>query len=347
MTRWRVIAPVLAALTIALMVPACGGSKALTILSVATGTVSVARPGSAKVDGKVGMRVQAGDVIESGNNSTAIITFFEGSTIELKPGTSIEVVSLGAARSGSTTVLLRQTLGGTVSRVVKLTDAKSRYEIETPVAVAGVRGSIMLVDVAADGTTHVGNQAGKIVVVAQGVELEVPVGGGGLVKPGEPPQPELAHDDGRAEGGYSMGNTGRELGFAVQFSPAPVPFEIVKARIFAWMPGTPAADSKFTLRIVAADRRILWEESFAYTRFTAEHAWVEVDVPGIVVSDNFSVQLYAPTLGQGQGPFIGTDQSGPNRNSSMVLNWEPIAWTTDRPAQSDTNWMIRLVGKAP
>ncbi len=346
MIRRRVMGALLAVLVIMLFVPACGGGRqSLTILSLASGKVLVGKPASAKMDGKVGMTLKTGDVIESGDNSTATVTFFEGSTLELKPGTSVEVVSLEAA-GGSTTILLKQTLGGTVSRVVKLADPKSRYEIETPVAVAGVRGSIMLVDVATDGTTHVGNQEGKISVVARGVELVIPVGGGGLVKPGEPPQPELAYDDGHAEGGYSMGGTGRELGFVVNFTPEPVPFEIVKVRVFAWMPGTPGADAKFTLRIVDKDASPLWEQSFQYARFTAERAWVEVDVPGIVVSDNFSIQLYAPTMGQGQGPFIGTDRSSPNQHSGMLLNWQPTDWTTDRPAQADTNWMIRVVGKA-
>jgi hypothetical protein len=70
-------------------------------------------------------------------------------------------------------------------------DSASRYEIETPVAVAGVRGSQMKVTVAQDGTTDVQNVEGKISVTAQGVEVVIPVGNTSTVQPGKPPSAPL------------------------------------------------------------------------------------------------------------------------------------------------------------
>ena len=108
------------------------------------------------------------DKIKSGPNSRAVITFFDGSTIELKPDTQLEISEL--VKGTANQIRLKQELGETISTVKKLADPASRYEIETPAAVAGVRGSTMMVSVAFDGTTSVQNLEGKISVTAQGVE---------------------------------------------------------------------------------------------------------------------------------------------------------------------------------
>ena len=60
------------------------------------------------VQAQVGMSLAAQDQIKAGDNSHAIITFFDGSTIELEAGSQIEVSSLDIANTGSTTILLKQ-----------------------------------------------------------------------------------------------------------------------------------------------------------------------------------------------------------------------------------------------
>ena len=187
--RLRTVAVILGVILMLPVLPACGGGRqGPTILSAANGAVSVFRPGNAApVPGTPGMTIKPGDVVVAGNNSTAMITFFEGSTMELEAGASIEVVSLKQAKSGSTTLLLKQTLGDTVSRVTKLVDANSRYEIETPAAVAAVRGSSMAVKVVRDGTTTVANIDGAISVKAQGQEVVIPQGKHSTVIPGQTP----------------------------------------------------------------------------------------------------------------------------------------------------------------
>ncbi|MDD5082124.1 MAG: FecR family protein [Dehalococcoidales bacterium] len=187
--RWRTLATLFSIIVMLFVFPGCASKdQSVTILSVASGSISIAKPGSTKLaNGVAGMTLGPGDIIQAGDNSTAVITFFDGSTIELKADTHIEVISLDTASSGSTTILLKQQLGKTISRVTKLVDSKSRYEIETPAAAATVRGSVMLVDVAPDGTTHVGNQEGKISVIAQGVEVIIPEWNISTVLPGAPP----------------------------------------------------------------------------------------------------------------------------------------------------------------
>ena len=164
----------------------------LTVLSIVDGNVLIQKSGSSDwIDGKEGMTMEAGDTIQTGNESSAKITFFEGSTIELNTGSQLEIASLDVAQSGTTTILLKQKMGETVSRVIKLADPKSRYEIETISAVAAVRGSTMIVDIAPNGATSVGNEEGSISIIAQGIEVAVPVGSHSVALPGQPPsEPE-------------------------------------------------------------------------------------------------------------------------------------------------------------
>jgi internalin A len=175
----------------------CGHTSTLTILSITEGSVSVMKEGSASwTEAEVGMSLGVGDSINTGDDSGAEITFFDGSTIKLQAGTEIEIASLDISPdTGSTTITLEQTIGNTISRVTKLLDPASRYEVETPTGVVVVRGSAMQVYVIEDGTTRAINLEGDIWAVAQGVELEVPEGRQCIIRPDEPPELEVTFAD--------------------------------------------------------------------------------------------------------------------------------------------------------
>jgi len=170
----------------------CGqeSPSTLTILSITEGNVSVMKAGTDSwVEAEVGMSLEAGDSVRTGDDSSAKITFFDGSTIELEAGTEIEITSLDISPdTGSTTITLEQTIGNTISRVTKLVDPASRYEVETPTGVVGVRGSVMQVYVIEDGTTWAINLEGDIWAIAQGVELQIPEGRCCVIRPGQPPK---------------------------------------------------------------------------------------------------------------------------------------------------------------
>jgi VCBS repeat-containing protein len=174
----------------------------LTTLSAIDGDVWVmeARTDS-WTEGEVGISLEDGDGVKTGDDSSAEITFFDGSTIELQPSTEVEIASLDIAVSGSTTVSLEQTIGATISRVTNIIDPASSYEIETATGAAAVRGSIMVVCVTEEGTVWVANQKGNISTTAQGVELQVPEKRKCILKPLVPPElmppdrPPLAVDD--------------------------------------------------------------------------------------------------------------------------------------------------------
>lgn len=158
----------------------------LTVLSVVGGEVLVMRAGA---DGwqpaTAGMDLQPGDTIKSGSGSKAEITFFEGSTIELEASSQIVLSEISVADTGATTISLKQQIGRTISRVKKLTDTESRYEIETPAAVAAVRGSMMSVTVTSTGKTEVANLEGDIRVIVKGEEYIIHEGMKRSVIPGQ------------------------------------------------------------------------------------------------------------------------------------------------------------------
>jgi hypothetical protein len=159
----------------------------LTVLSIAGGEVLIMKPGDKEWSrGEAGMTLGVDYKIKTQSGGKAAVTFFEGSVIELAGNTEIGLADLGLVET-TTTIKLKQAVGETISRVKKLTDAASSYEIETPAAITAVRGTTVYTAVAENGTTIVGNIDGSLVVIAQGIETAVSAGKHVTVEPGEPP----------------------------------------------------------------------------------------------------------------------------------------------------------------
>jgi hypothetical protein len=188
--RKRLLSILVVSVLMASTLVSCGSTEStLTILSITEGSVSVMKAGTGSwIEAQVGMSLEVGESIKTGDDSSAEITFFDGSTMELQAGTEIEIASLGISTTGSTTITLEQTIGNTISRVTKILDPASRYEVETPTGVVAVRGSAMQVYVIEDGTTWAINLEGNIRAVAQGVEVQIPEGQQCIVRPGQPPE---------------------------------------------------------------------------------------------------------------------------------------------------------------
>ena len=190
-----ILLAVMLALSVSLI--GCGPSYTLTMVSTSGGNVSVMREGTADwTEAQVGISLEPGDIIKSGGNSSAEITFLDGSTIELEAGTEVEVISLDvSADTDSITIKLKQTIGSIIFRVTKIVDPASRYEVETPASIVVIRGSAVRITVAEDGTTRVCNLEGDIWAIAQGVELQIPEGECCVVRPGQPPELEVIFTD--------------------------------------------------------------------------------------------------------------------------------------------------------
>ena len=134
-----------------------------------------------------GERVEAGSQVRTGPSSSASLTFFDGSTMDLESQTEVTIVQMSAQPDGGRVIVLNQALGHTHSRVRKVADRASRFEIETPAAVAVVRGTEFATTVETNGTTSVTVIDGLVEVTAQGMTVEVSAGQMTSVRPGEPP----------------------------------------------------------------------------------------------------------------------------------------------------------------
>ena len=98
-----------------------------TTLVVLQGTVQVTRGGTTtRVDAGADSVVRPGDRIRTSADSYASVTFFDGSTTELEPGTDIILQRLERRPAGGVDISFRQELGLTWNRVERLVDANSR-----------------------------------------------------------------------------------------------------------------------------------------------------------------------------------------------------------------------------
>jgi Leucine-rich repeat (LRR) protein len=189
--RRKLLSVLVLSILVASTLVSCGSSPStVTILTATEGNVSLMKAGTVGwVEAQVGMSLETGDSIKTADNSSAEITFFDGSTIELQSGTEMEIASLDISTdTGSTSVTLQQTIGTTVSRVTKLVDPASRYEVETPTGVVAVRGTVVQVYVTEDGTTWVAVLEGEARVTGEGVEVQIAEGQQCVVRPDESPE---------------------------------------------------------------------------------------------------------------------------------------------------------------
>ena len=165
-------------LTLALLISlvGCGGGGPAVPckISSVSGDVQVLRSGSTEsVNATNGMELAVGDTITTGDNGSAKLTFFEGSVMEIKANSEILVNELSTATTGSTTVSLMEQVGSTINRIGKLVDSSSKYEVETPAAVAVVRGTVFDLLVQQNGTTTVKAEEDSVSFTASGVTLTV------------------------------------------------------------------------------------------------------------------------------------------------------------------------------
>ena len=97
-----------------------------------------------------GALLRAGMTIRTGPYSYAVLTYFEGSTVSIDPGTTLVIEALEANPDGTTIIAMRQDIGRTWHSVAKLLHQGSKYEVRTPSATAQVRGTMFAVGVEAD-----------------------------------------------------------------------------------------------------------------------------------------------------------------------------------------------------
>ena len=121
-------------------------------LSGLQGDVQVLRTGASSwIAATSGMRIGTGDSLKTGEPGYVLITFFDGSIMEVEANSQISVEELSKTSGGSTTVHINQVIGNTINHVENLIDSSSNYEVETRAGSAVVRGTLYRVVVSAGG----------------------------------------------------------------------------------------------------------------------------------------------------------------------------------------------------
>lgn len=188
--RLGLVALVVAALIVvpvALVVLSQPAASANTVLSILSGTAQVARGQAGFGTAADGDILAGGDRVRTGAASYALITFFDGSTLEVEPTTTVTVTAAVTNANGSITIQITQTIGRTWASVQKLARADSKFEIITPTSTAAVRGTAFLTEVDRTGATSVQTTDGTVEVSAQGQTVAVTAGQITTVQPGAPP----------------------------------------------------------------------------------------------------------------------------------------------------------------
>lgn len=148
--------------------------------------------GQSRVVGK-GTEVRTGDRITSGADGRAQIRFSDGAFVSLQPNTDFEIKSYHYEdrTDGSESAIFGlfkgalRTVTGLVGRV-----NRGRYQISTPTATIGIRGTGGLIQVNGDGSTLVVGTSGIWTLSNNGGTLEIPAGTSGFAgNPNIAPRP--------------------------------------------------------------------------------------------------------------------------------------------------------------
>ena len=143
---------------------------------------------------RAGASVHVGDRIRTGVDGNIRIRFVDDSTVRLAPNAHLEISDFMFEAQRSRRTSLRLMAGRFRARVAEALSAEDEFEVSTPTAVAGVRGTDFVVGVSgSEGSgfeTEVGVFSGIVAVADSEGRSEVILHQGMATKvgPGEPPQ---------------------------------------------------------------------------------------------------------------------------------------------------------------
>jgi hypothetical protein len=153
--------------------------------------------GTTRRAAQVGDRLQAvGDSVVTGKKSTATLIVDTGiGVVEVSELTTLRVQRLAIAPDNGRITLLEVPSGNARLRVRPFTHRGSELEIQTPVGLSGVRGTVFGVAVQPNGKTGLAVRQGAVNSSAQ--KRSVNVGGGfqNFTMPGEPPSIPVRRTD--------------------------------------------------------------------------------------------------------------------------------------------------------
>jgi hypothetical protein len=153
-------------------------------------TVVLADAGQARLKVGESLGLQRGDRVTTGPGARARLTFPGGETTELGGDADLTVLELHQSSVSRTlVVVLALQKGSTLTRIRHMLLQGMRFEIETPAATVGARGTIFQCDVLAKDHAYVAVYDGVVNVSMGESSVELQAGQGLDVRLGEPLQP--------------------------------------------------------------------------------------------------------------------------------------------------------------
>ncbi len=141
-------------------------------------------------------QVLAGSEVRTGPDSAVTLNWVNGSRIRLGPETSVRVRKCSLnTNTKATTSLFDLDMGRIWVRVLSMVGGKSKFEIRTPTATAGVRGTVFFVEVDRTGSTAVAVYEGAVEVATDTGRATVGEGQQATVGPGGS-APAISHQAG-------------------------------------------------------------------------------------------------------------------------------------------------------
>lgn len=150
-------------------------------LAILNTAIEGSRAGSAFSPALDGELYATGDLVRANVDGRAVLTFFDGSSLSVDPGSQVKVVALNRVADEGIQVTIEQSLGRSWQSVQKLRTPDSRYEVRTPSTSAIVRGTgfLTLVQQLTSGgtqTTYQVDEGNLQVNATAGGSVNVPAG---------------------------------------------------------------------------------------------------------------------------------------------------------------------------
>lgn len=117
-----------------------------------------------------GLVLEKGDKIKTGANSEAVLQWANGHKVKVYALCMLNIEELSSSGSSEKTSLNVES-GKIFAKANKLKSDKSAFQVETPTAVAGVRGTQFMVEVSDDGASTVALLEGSLSIVTDAVEM--------------------------------------------------------------------------------------------------------------------------------------------------------------------------------
>ena len=152
-------------------------------LVATSGQVWTQAPGATEIRAQVGARLFPGTRIRTGSQGQAEVLLDDGSTLIVQNDTAMVLSGVKRQKRKKTSILVF--FGRIWNKVSKAIGPQTRYEVSTPVVVAGVRGTAFEAAVGDDGSVRIRVASGEVVIseneyndtVASGQEVEADVDG--------------------------------------------------------------------------------------------------------------------------------------------------------------------------